>query len=194
MISISFQQQSICYFIYFLVILNILFAFGQRIFLLKAYRLSELNFFFIKSCQYSMFYTIAVEIFHNIIREQPRTKEIRRCLIFLHLIKNSMLTRAIFIRLDSELIRESVCACAKLFVDEENVHKSNRGRTKTSMDSTKLKKDVIPTYSIFQHVSIIQYLFLAESYFDSRIASQSFIYSFFQEKRQVISLLNQRLK
>ena len=33
-----------------------------------------------------------------------------------------MLTRAIFIRPDSELIRESVCACAKLFVDEEKVH------------------------------------------------------------------------
>ena len=33
-----------------------------------------------------------------------------------------MFTRAIVIRLDSELIRESVCACAKLFVDEENVH------------------------------------------------------------------------
>ena len=32
-----------------------------------------------------------------------------------------MLTRPIFIRPDSELIRESVCACAKLFVDEENV-------------------------------------------------------------------------
>jgi hypothetical protein len=33
-----------------------------------------------------------------------------------------MFNRAIFIRPDSELIRESVCACAKLFVDEENVH------------------------------------------------------------------------
>ena len=33
-----------------------------------------------------------------------------------------MLTRPIFIRpADSEFIRESVCACAKLFVDEENV-------------------------------------------------------------------------
>jgi hypothetical protein len=32
-----------------------------------------------------------------------------------------MLTRPIFIRPDSELIRESVYACAKLFVDEENV-------------------------------------------------------------------------
>jgi nitrogen regulatory protein PII-like uncharacterized protein len=32
-----------------------------------------------------------------------------------------MLTCAIFIRPDSELIQESVCACAKLFVDEENV-------------------------------------------------------------------------
>jgi hypothetical protein len=32
-----------------------------------------------------------------------------------------MFNRAIFIRPDSELIRESVCACAELFVDEENV-------------------------------------------------------------------------
>ena len=36
---------------------------------------------------------IAVEIFHNILRKQPRTKEIRRCLIFFHPGKNSMLTR-----------------------------------------------------------------------------------------------------
>ena len=53
-----------------------------------------------------------------------------------------------------------------LFVDEENVLKLNRARTKTLTDSTrkrhknedcvkKKKKDVIPTYSIFQHVSII---------------------------------------
>jgi hypothetical protein len=33
-----------------------------------------------------------------------------------------MFTRAICIRPDSELIRESVCACAKLFVNEGNVH------------------------------------------------------------------------
>jgi hypothetical protein len=33
-----------------------------------------------------------------------------------------MFTHAIFIRPDSELIRESVCTCAKLFVDEGNVH------------------------------------------------------------------------
>jgi hypothetical protein len=47
-----------------------------------------------------------------------------------------MFTRAIFIRPDSELIRESVCACAKLFVDEESTwHKSNRGRAKTLTDS-----------------------------------------------------------
>ena len=47
-----------------------------------------------------------------------------------------MFTRAIFIRPDSELIRESVCACAKLVVDEESTwHKSNRGRAKTLTDS-----------------------------------------------------------
>jgi hypothetical protein len=46
-----------------------------------------------------------------------------------------MLTRAISIRPDSELIRESVYACAKLFIDDENVLKSNRGKTKTLTDS-----------------------------------------------------------
>ena len=49
-------------------------------------------------------------------------KEILCCLILLHPVKHSMFTHAIFIRPDSELIRESVCACAKLFVDEGNVH------------------------------------------------------------------------
>jgi hypothetical protein len=50
-------------------------------------------------------------------------------------VEKSMFTHAIFIRPDSELIRESVCTCAKLFVDEESTwHKSNRGRTKTSTD------------------------------------------------------------
>ena len=80
-----------------------------------------------------------------------------------------MLTRAIFIRPDGEIIRESVCACASLLnclLIEEHVLKSNGGSTKTLTDSTrkrhkkevlasfvkKLKKDVIPTYSIFQHV------------------------------------------
>ena len=48
-----------------------------------------------------------------------------------------MLTRPIFIRPDSELIRESVCACAKLFVDEEKVHMAqiDRGRAKTLTES-----------------------------------------------------------
>ena len=36
-----------------------------------------------------------------------------------------MFTRAIFIRPDSELIRESVCTCAKLFV-EENANGTNK--------------------------------------------------------------------
>jgi hypothetical protein len=48
-----------------------------------------------------------------------------------------------------------------------DVHKSNRGRTKTLTDSTRkrtkrriqqtLKKDAMPTYFIFQHVRIIYY-------------------------------------
>ena len=73
-----------------------------------------------------------------------------------------MFTRTIFIRLDSELILESVCACAKLFVDEESTwHKSNRGGTNTLTDYIrkrhkkedtasfvqKLKKDVILHFS-----------------------------------------------
>ena len=82
-----------------------------------------------------------------------------------------MLTRAIFIRPDSEFIRESVGGCAKLFVDKESTwHKSNRGieqnidgfYTKTTQKGgfSKLcvkikKKDVMPIYSIFQRVSII---------------------------------------
>ena len=48
-----------------------------------------------------------------------------------------MLTHAIIIRPDSEFIREIICACAKLFVDEENVVKSNRGKTQTLTDSTR---------------------------------------------------------
>jgi hypothetical protein len=63
-----------------------------------------------------------------------------------------MFTRAIFIRHDSELIRESVCACAKLFADEENVLKSNRGRTKTLTDSQENK-----TATYFLHSRLFTY-------------------------------------
>jgi hypothetical protein len=49
-------------------------------------------------------------------------KEIRRSFIFLNPVKNPVFTHAIFIRPDSELIRESVCACANLFVGEGNVN------------------------------------------------------------------------
>jgi hypothetical protein len=83
-----------------------------------------------------------------------------------------MLNRAIFIRPDSELIRESVCACAKLFIDEENVRcaqikswkKKKNERIQHENDTKRRiqqalcknkKKDIIPTYSIFQRVSII---------------------------------------
>ena len=109
----------------------------QTNYFLKAYRLSELNFFLLlKVANIRCFILIAVEIVHNIIHKQPRTKEIRHCFIFLNPVKNPMFTRTIFIRPDSELIRESVCTCAKLFVDEESTwHKSNRGRTNTLTDS-----------------------------------------------------------
>jgi hypothetical protein len=50
-----------------------------------------------------------------------------------------MFTRAIFVRHGSELIRESVCVCAKLFVDEENVHMEQIEwwNNKTLTDSTR---------------------------------------------------------
>ena len=80
-----------------------------------------------------MYFFFQYYIFCIIILKAYRLSE----LIFLHPVKNAMLTRAIFKRPDSELIRESVCACAKLFVDDENVLKSNRGRTKTLTDSTR---------------------------------------------------------
>jgi hypothetical protein len=82
-----------------------------------------------------------------------------------------MFTRAIFIRPDSELIRESVCACAKLFVDEESTwHKSNCGIEQKHLrilyeNDTKRriqqalgknsKKMLYRTTSFYQHVSII---------------------------------------
>ena len=63
-------------------------------------------------------------------------KEMHCCFIFLNPVKNPMYSHAIFIQPDSELIRESICTCAKLFVDEESTwHKSNRGRTNTLTDS-----------------------------------------------------------
>ena len=46
-----------------------------------------------------------------------------------------MLTRPIFIRPDSELIRESVCACAKLFV-EEKAHGTNKNIEEFYMKTT----------------------------------------------------------
>jgi hypothetical protein len=58
----------------------------------------------------------------SMVKHVLRTKEIHRCFIFLNPVKNPMFTRAIFIWPD-ELIRESVCACAKLFVDEESTNR-----------------------------------------------------------------------
>ena len=97
------------------------------VFVVKGIQAVRIEFFLIlKVVNIRYFILIAVEIFHNIIRKQPRTKEIRRCLILLHPVKYAMFTRAIFIRPDSQLIRESVCACAKLFVDERNESWKNK--------------------------------------------------------------------
>ena len=81
-----------------------------------------------------------------------------------------MFTRTIFIQPDSDLIWESVCTYAKLFVDEGNVHMAqveswkNKNIDRFYMKTTqkggfdklcaKIKKRCY-TYSIFQHVSII---------------------------------------
>jgi hypothetical protein len=68
-----------------------------------------------------------------------------------------MFTRAIFVHLydlHSEIIRQSLCTCAKLFI-EEKAHGTNKQKGGFSKLCVKIKKkDVIPTYSIFQHVSI----------------------------------------
>ena len=48
-----------------------------------------MNFLFILNvANIRCFILIAVEIFHNIMHKQPRTKEIRRCFIFLNPVKN----------------------------------------------------------------------------------------------------------
>ena len=62
-----------------------------------------------------------------------------------------MLTHAILIRPDGELIRESVCTCVNLLsclLIEEHVLKSNRGTKKTLTDSTRKrhKKDDLPSF------------------------------------------------
>ena len=65
------------------------FLFNQ---ILKGIQSFKLIFFYINSCQYSMFYTDCswnFSLYH--------TNEIRRFLIFLYPLKNSMLTRTIFI-------------------------------------------------------------------------------------------------
>jgi hypothetical protein len=68
----------------------------------------------------------AISIKHRILGTSNIKKmEIRRCLILLHPVKYSMFTRAIFIRPDNELIRESVCTCAKLFA-EGKAHDTNK--------------------------------------------------------------------
>jgi hypothetical protein len=117
-------------------------------------------------------------------------KEIHHCLILLHPVKHSMFTRAIFIRPDSELIRESICACAKLFVDEGNVHMAqvqswknkniDEFYTKTTQKGgfsklcVKIKKRC---YTDLLHFSTRKHNLV---YFFGRIVF--FIYSFFQEK------------
>ena len=71
-----------------------------------------------------------------------------------------MLTRAIFIQPDCELIRESVCACANLLnclLIEEHVLKSNRGSTKTltafcSEHFISIKHRILTTFNIHKKI------------------------------------------
>jgi hypothetical protein len=115
-----------------------------------------------------------------------------------------MLTHAIFIRPDGELIRESAWACANLLnclLIEEHVLKSNRGSKKTLTirrlheNDTKrwiqqalcknYKKYVIPTYSIFQHIYGEDNLVSFNGriiFWQQNCIAVFFIYSFFQEK------------
>ena len=57
----------------------------------------RIEFFFLifKGANIRCFILIVVEIFHNIIRKWPRTKEICRCFIFMNPVKNPMFTHAI---------------------------------------------------------------------------------------------------
>ena len=64
---------------------------------LKGIQSLKFIFFTLKVANIRCFILIAVEIFHYIICKSPRTNEIRRFLIFLYPLKNSMLTRTIFI-------------------------------------------------------------------------------------------------
>ena len=52
-------------------------------------------FLIFKGANIRCFILIVVEIFHNIIRKWPRTKEICRCFIFMNPVKNPMFTHAI---------------------------------------------------------------------------------------------------
>jgi hypothetical protein len=99
-----------------------------------------------------------------------------------------MLTSAIFIRPDNELIQESVCECAKLLVDdEEKVHMAqielwkNKNIDVFYMKTTQkgrfsklCVKIIKKCYTDLLHFSTRKHnlvSFSAESYFDSRIAS-----------------------
>jgi hypothetical protein len=111
-----------------------------------------------------------------------------------------MLTCAIFIRPDSEFIRESVCAYAKLFVDEDSTwHKSNRGieqnidgyYTKTTQKGgfsklyVKIKKRCYTDLLHFStHKHNLVFFFPGPNHILTVELHRSFfIYSFFRRKR-----------
>jgi hypothetical protein len=106
---------------------------------LKVYRLSELIFFFSKLPIFDVLYWLQLKFF---IISYVNSLERRKYVALDSLVssKISMLTRAIFIRPDGEIIRESVCAYADLInclLIEEHVLKLNRGNTRTLTDSTR---------------------------------------------------------
>ena len=87
---------------------------------LKGIQAFRIDFFFIlKVANNRCFILIAVELFIISYLNSLERRKYVAVLIFLPPVKNSMLLRAIFTRPDCQLIRESVCACAKLFVDKK---------------------------------------------------------------------------
>jgi hypothetical protein len=131
---------------------------------LKAYSRSNWFFFFIlKVANIRCFILIAVEIFHYIIRKYPRTNEIRRFLIFLYPLKNSMLTRTLFIysvTYKVNLFGKAFAHVRHCLRKEKHMYGTNKNIDGLYTKTTQIwwfrvkikKKGVIPTYSILQHV------------------------------------------
>ena len=97
---------------------------------------TDFLFFLLKVANIRCFILIADEIFHNIIRKQPRTKEVRRCLILLHPVKHS----SMFTRIFMILFIYSVAYTAKFgnaFVNVRYCLRKEKHKQKLLTDSTR---------------------------------------------------------